>query len=82
MSETTRTADGVAAIFVTMNRCEIAETCLEKLRAQTVRPGKIIVINNASTDLTLPMLHQASEASDARGARARLAEVNLAASSV
>ncbi len=64
MSETTRTADGVAAIFVTMNRCEIAETCLEKLRAQTVRPEKIFVINNASTDLTRQMLHHASEASD------------------
>lgn len=60
MSETHQTASGVAAIFVTMNRCETAAICLEKLTAQTLRPGKVIVVNNASTDSTHAMLSEAS----------------------
>lgn len=60
MSEQDQKANGVAAIFVTMNRCEIAETCLERLRNQTLRPEKILVIDNASTDFTRSMLHKAS----------------------
>lgn len=64
MIHTTQAGKDVAAIFVTMNRCEIAEICLEKLRSQTVRLGKVFVINNASTDLTSSMLQKASKASD------------------
>ena len=63
MIEPIETTNGVAAIFVTMNRCGIAAVCLEKLRAQTRRPEKVIVINNASTDDTLAMLRDASERS-------------------
>lgn len=49
-------ADGVVAVFVTMNRCATAATCLDRLLAQTARPGRVIVVNNASTDGSLAML--------------------------
>ncbi len=61
MIETDQTANGVAAVFVTMNRCDVAATCLEKLKAQTMRPDKVIVINNASADSTRAMLQKAGE---------------------
>ncbi len=63
MTEQDQFPNGVAAVFVTMNRCEVARTCLEKLKAQTKRPDKVIVINNASSDSTRAMLQQASEES-------------------
>ena len=44
-----------------MNRRVIARTCLEKLAAQTLRPERIIVINNASSDGTQAMLTEVSE---------------------
>ena len=64
MSVTSQAALGVTVVFVTMNRCEIASICLNKLRAQTRRPGKVIVVNNASTDGTQMMLFEASSQSD------------------
>ncbi len=60
MTESPAIAQGVVAIFVTMNRCEIARTCLQKLSAQSLRPEQVIVVNNASTDQTRQMLATAS----------------------
>ena len=53
-------AKGVAAVFVTMNRCETAKTCLDRLSAQTLRPERVWVIDNASVDGTKQMLSEAS----------------------
>jgi rhamnopyranosyl-N-acetylglucosaminyl-diphospho-decaprenol beta-1,3/1,4-galactofuranosyltransferase len=64
MSSQDQNADGVVAVFVTMDRCEIAETCLARLKAQTLRPERIIVIDNASSDATEAMLHKANVESD------------------
>jgi GT2 family glycosyltransferase len=60
MIDSGKIAQGVAAVFVTMNRCETAAVCLARLQAQTLRPEKVFVINNASTDLTRAMLGKAS----------------------
>jgi GT2 family glycosyltransferase len=60
MIDSGKIAPGVAAVFVTMNRCETAAVCLARLEAQTLRPEKVFVINNASTDLTRAMLGKAS----------------------
>ncbi len=46
----------VAAIFATMNRSEVACECLRLLAAQTLPPGKIFVIDNASSDGTAEAL--------------------------
>ncbi len=56
MSDPVKTAKGIAAIFVTMNRCETARICLDRLFAQTLRPERVIVVNNASSDSTHLML--------------------------
>lgn len=66
MIETRQTAEGVAAIFVTMNRCETAATCLARLAAQTLRPGRIIVVDNASTDGTPALLKEACDGGSGR----------------
>jgi rhamnopyranosyl-N-acetylglucosaminyl-diphospho-decaprenol beta-1,3/1,4-galactofuranosyltransferase len=63
MIEPGKTATGVAAVFVTMNRSDIAGICLARLLAQTQRPDKVFVINNASTDGTAAMLREASAGS-------------------
>ncbi|MES2438925.1 MAG: glycosyltransferase [Verrucomicrobiota bacterium] len=47
-----------------MNRCEIAGICLEKLAAQTLKPERVIVVNNASTDGTHAMLGDACRSRD------------------
>jgi GT2 family glycosyltransferase len=60
MIDSGKIAPGVAAVFVTMNRCETAAVCLARLEAQTLRPEKVFVINNASTDPTRAMLGKAS----------------------
>lgn len=51
---------GIAAVFVTMNRCETARICLDRLTAQTKRPERVFVVNNASTDETAAMLAEAA----------------------
>lgn len=63
MTESGEIAKGVAAVFVTMNRSEIAGICLARLEAQTRRPEKVFVINNASTDRTGAMLREAGASS-------------------
>lgn len=52
--------EGIAVVFVTMNRSAIAKTCLDHLANQTLLPGKVIVINNASEDDTEEVLNAAS----------------------
>lgn len=42
----------VVAAIVTFNRAKMLEECVEAVLNQTVRPDKIIIINNASTDET------------------------------
>jgi GT2 family glycosyltransferase len=42
----------VAAVVVTFNRKDLLGECLAALRAQTVPPSRIVVIDNASTDGT------------------------------
>lgn len=64
MIENRPTTLRVAAIFVTMNRRDTAATCLERLAAQTQRPQRVVVVNNASTDDTREMLRAASDRSD------------------
>lgn len=46
----------VTAAFVTMNRSATAATCIDRLLAQSRRPDEIIVVDNHSTDDTLPIL--------------------------
>jgi rhamnopyranosyl-N-acetylglucosaminyl-diphospho-decaprenol beta-1,3/1,4-galactofuranosyltransferase len=64
MTEISEIATGVAAVFVTMNRCGIAKTCLDRLAAQTLRPERVFVINNASNDGTATLLDEAERESD------------------
>jgi GT2 family glycosyltransferase len=61
MIEKSESGYGIAAVFVTMNRRETARTCLERLAAQTLRPERVLVIDNASTDGTAAMLAEAEE---------------------
>ena len=46
----------VCAVVVTHNREELLERCLGHLRAQSRRPDKILVVDNASTDGTAELL--------------------------
>jgi len=46
----------VTALIVTYNRSKLLQRCLEALRNQTYPVSKILVVNNASTDDTLPRL--------------------------
>lgn len=40
----------VAAVVVSHNQCDLLQATLRGLRAQTVRPNQVIVVDNASTD--------------------------------
>jgi rhamnopyranosyl-N-acetylglucosaminyl-diphospho-decaprenol beta-1,3/1,4-galactofuranosyltransferase len=60
MIESGEPARGVAAVFATMNRCDIAEVCIKRLGVQSQRPEKVFVVDNASSDQTQAMLHKAS----------------------
>jgi len=44
------------AIIVTYNRSELLARCISYINNQSIRPDKIVVINNGSTDNTLNML--------------------------
>ena len=48
----------VCAVVVTHNRKELLRECLAALDAQTRRPDRILVVENASTDGTRSMLEQ------------------------
>jgi dTDP-4-dehydrorhamnose reductase len=47
---------GVYAVVYTYNRRELAAQCLEALRRQTVRPERIVFVDNGSTDGTRAFL--------------------------
>jgi GT2 family glycosyltransferase len=49
-------AAAVAAVVVTFNRKDLLAECLGALRAQTVPPQRVIVVDNASTDGTDELL--------------------------
>ena len=44
--------NGVWAIVVTYNRLELLKDCIRALRAQSLRPDRILVVNNGSSDGT------------------------------
>jgi len=46
----------VCALVVTYNRRALLDECLRAIEAQTVRPAKLIVVDNASTDGTPDLL--------------------------
>ena len=46
----------ICAVVVTHNRVALLEQCLDALRAQTRRPDRIVVVDNASTDATADFL--------------------------
>lgn len=48
----TNSRDSIVALVVTYNRKELLQECLKCLNDQTVKPAKILLIDNASTDGT------------------------------
>jgi GT2 family glycosyltransferase len=46
----------VSVLITTYNSASVLEACLQSLRAQTYRPLEVIVVDNASTDLTCNLL--------------------------
>lgn len=54
-------ASAVAAVFATMNRGTVAEECLRHLARGVVRPGKVFVTDNASSDDTVVRLTRAAD---------------------
>ena len=48
----------VSAILVTWNSASLLPVCLRALRAQTLPPTEIIVVDNGSTDCTVELLRQ------------------------
>jgi GT2 family glycosyltransferase len=46
----------VCAVIVTHNRRELLRECLEAVRAQTLPPDRVLVVDNASTDRTAELL--------------------------
>jgi rhamnopyranosyl-N-acetylglucosaminyl-diphospho-decaprenol beta-1,3/1,4-galactofuranosyltransferase len=48
----------VCALVVTYNRRALLEECLRAIEAQTVPPGELIVVDNASTDGTAELLRE------------------------
>jgi rhamnopyranosyl-N-acetylglucosaminyl-diphospho-decaprenol beta-1,3/1,4-galactofuranosyltransferase len=49
---------GVVAVVVTWNRATLLERILRAIDGQTVRCERVVVVDNASTDETTPLLHQ------------------------
>lgn len=48
----------VAVVVVTFNRKELLQVCLQAIVAQTRRPDRIVIVDNASTDGTRDMLSE------------------------
>ncbi len=51
-------ATSVTAVVVTYNRAALLVECLDAIAGQTHRPGRVIVVDNASTDDTATVLSQ------------------------
>lgn len=52
----THPMESVTALVVTYNRMPLLSECLKALASQTARPGRTVVVDNASTDGTLEAL--------------------------
>jgi len=50
----------VSAVIVTWNGARLLQSCLGALRAQTLRPDEVVVVDNNSTDGTLDILRRES----------------------
>lgn len=48
----------VSLVCVTMNRASLLKKCLDSCISQTLQPREIIVVDNASSDDTVPMLQR------------------------
>jgi GT2 family glycosyltransferase len=57
-------APDVCAVVVTHNRRALLEQCLAALEAQTRGPGRVLVVDNASTDGTPELLRERFPAAD------------------
>lgn len=51
-------AHSIFAVVVTYNRCTLLQECIATIRAQSLAPDQIIVVNNSSTDGTLDWLSE------------------------
>ncbi len=58
-------ATSVTAVVVTYNRAALLAECLDAIAAQTHRPSRVVVVDNASTDDTA----DAARRSDATSTR-------------
>jgi rhamnopyranosyl-N-acetylglucosaminyl-diphospho-decaprenol beta-1,3/1,4-galactofuranosyltransferase len=58
-SAPTSTLPRVAAVVVTFNRKHLLIECIQGLLVQTVRPDRIYIVDNASTDGTAESLAEA-----------------------
>ena len=59
LTAATTPAPRVVAVVVTWNRRELLTEAVDALRAQTLAPVEIVVVNNASTDDTAALLDSA-----------------------
>lgn len=50
-------ARGVVAVVVTWNRRELLERCLAAVLGQTLRPTRVVIVDNASDDGTATVLN-------------------------
>lgn len=48
----------IVAVVVTWNRRELLQECLAAVRAQTLPPARVVVVDNASTDGTTELLRE------------------------
>jgi len=56
--------DKLAVVLVTYNRLNLLKQIYERIKSQTKKPDKIIIVNNSSTDGTLEWLKEISEQDD------------------
>ncbi|MEH6671179.1 glycosyltransferase [Halopseudomonas sp.] len=62
------------AVIVSYNRSSLLERCLESIFNQTVMPCSVVVVDNASTDNTVAMLHDKQWVGSPRFQLLRLSE--------
>lgn len=56
-----RESNNIICVVVTYNRISLLKECIEALKNQTIRPSRIIIVNNNSTDGTNEYLGKLSE---------------------